>query len=165
MEPYRLKRWRLEISSGDIAYFFTCARPGRSMGPKGRVPDQVVSSWLAGLPGPDTTLVSLLGRKQGDKGSSEFSYYSFSGGLDTSSEKGNKPIIQDWLATRQEHLRILVREHPTYDYRPISHDSLNAIEADILDLISLGRTVVVVDSGGMERTGKVCLHMNATEVP
>ena len=164
MEPFRLRRLRLHTSSGYIAYFYTCARPGRSMGPRGRVPDQVVSSWVTGLPGPDTAIVSLLGRKQGHRGSSEFSYYSFSGGVDTCAERGAKPIFQDWLANQHEQLRILVREHPTHDYLPISHDSLNAIEADIRDLISIGRTVVVVDSGGRERTGKVCEYMSATEV-
>ena len=165
MEPFRLKRWQVDTSSGDIAYFNTCARPGRSKGTKGRVPDQIVSSWVSGLPGPDTAIVSLLGRKQGQKGSSEFSYYSFGGGFDTCSERGSQPTFQEWLGIQHEKLRILVREHPTYDYRSISHERLNAIEADIRDLIAVGRTVVVVDSGGMERTGRVCRHMNATEVP
>ena len=77
MEPYNLKMWKIDTSQGDIAYFHTSARPGRSKGPKGRVSDQIVSAWVSGLPGPDIAIVSLLGRKQGHKGNSEFSYYSF----------------------------------------------------------------------------------------
>ena len=164
MEPHKLKKWKTESSQGDIAYFYTCARPGRSGGTKGRVSDQIVSKWVYGLPGPDTAIVSLLGRKQGSKGSSEFSYYSFSGGVDTSLERGTKPTFAEWLDTLHAERRILVREYPTYDYRPIPHEKLAAIEAEIRHLTSIGRTVIVVDSGGESRTGKVCRHMNATMV-
>ena len=165
MEPHKLKKWKTDSSQGDIAYFYTCARPGRSGGPKGRVSDQVVSTWVEGLPGPDTAIVSLLGRKQqGSKDSSEFSYYSFSGGVDTSPERGSKPTFAEWLDTHHTERRILVREHPTYDYRPIPHERLAAIEAEVRHLTSIGRTVVVVDSGGESRTGKVRQHMNATTV-
>ena len=164
MEPCNLKQWEVDTSGGNIAHFYTCARPGRSKGPKGRVPDQIVSAWVEGLPRPDTAIVSLLGRKQGSMGNSEFSYYSFSGGFDTCSERGSKPSLQEWLDTQHEQLRIPVREYPTYDYRPISFERLTAIEADIRHLISVGRTVVVVDSGGETRTGRVCRHMNATKV-
>ena len=45
MEPHKLKKWKTDSSQGDIAYFYTCARPGRSGGPKGRVSDQVISAW------------------------------------------------------------------------------------------------------------------------
>ena len=164
MEPYRLKRWRIGASSGETACFYTCARAGRSKGTKGRVSDQIVSAWVSGLPGPDTAIVSLLGRKQGRQGSSEFSYYSFSGGFDTCSERGSQPTFQEWLDTQHKQLGILVREHPTYDYCSIPRERLTAIEADIRCLISVGRTVVVVDSGGESRTGRVCRHMNATKV-
>ncbi len=164
MEPHKLKKWKTDSSLGDITYFYTCGRPGRSGGPKGRVSDKVVSAWVEGLPGPDTAIVSLLGRKQGSKGSSEFSYYSFSGGVDTSVERGSKPTFAEWLNTHHAERRILVREHPTYDYQSIPHESLDAIEAEVRHLTSIGRTVVLVDSGGESRTGKVCRHMKATRV-
>ncbi len=106
----------------------------------------------------------FLGRKQGKKGTSEFPYYSFSGGLDTYSERGNQPTFAEWLDTHHGDLRILVREHPTYDYRSISYGKLTAIEAEVRHLTSTGRTVVVVDSGGDTRTGKVCRHMKATKI-
>ena len=165
MEPHKLKKWKTDSSQGNIAYFYTCARPGRSGGPKGAVPDQIVSAWVSGLPGPDTAIVSLLGRKQGRNGSSEFCYYSFSGGFDGSLERGSKPTFAEWLDTHHAERRILVREHPTYDYRPIPHERLAAIEAEVRHLTSLGRTVVIVDSGGETRTGKVCRHMKATTLP
>ena len=164
MEPHKLKKWKTVSSPGDIVYFYTCARPGRSGGPKGLVQDRIVSAWVEGLPRPDTAIVSLLGRKRGSKGSSEFSYYSFSGGVDTPMERGSKPTIAEWLDIRHAERRILVREHPTYDYRPIPHESLAAIDADVRHLASIGRTVVVVDSGGESRTGKVCQQMKATMV-
>ncbi len=164
MEPHKLKKWKTVSSQGDIAYFYTCARPGRSGGPKGCVSDQIVSAWVEGLPVPDTAIVSLLGRKQGSKGSSEFTYYSFSGGVDTSLERGTKPTFAEWLDTFHTERRILIREYPTYDYRPIQHERLAAIEAEVRHLTSIGRTVVIVDSGGESRTGKVCRHMKATIV-
>ena len=69
---------------------------------------------------------------------------------------GGQPTFQEWLNTKHEQLRIVVREHPTYDYCPISYERLTAIEADIRRPISVCRTVVVVDSGWESRTGKVC---------
>ena len=148
MEPFNLKRWEVHTSRGD-ACFYTCARPGRSKGQKGRVSDQIVSAWVSSLPGPDTAIVSLLGRKRKKTGSSEFSYYTFSGGFDTCSERQSQPTFREWLDIHHAQLKILVREHPTYDYRPIPHENLTAIEVEVRCLILMGRTVVVVDSVGI----------------
>lgn len=164
VEPYRLKHWQVDTSEGDLAHFYTCARPGRSKGPKGCVPDWTVTAWVLGLPGPATAIVSLLGRKQGKSGASEYSFYSFSGGFDSTSERGRQPSFQEWLDIHHGQRQILVREHPTYDYRPITHVQLTAIYTDIHDLIAEGRTVVVMDSGGETRTGKVCRRMGATRM-
>ena len=80
MEPFRLRRWKARLSKSEVI-FFTCARPGRSKSSKGRVPDDVVDRWVHGLPdGNTTTVISLLGRKHGPTGESEFAFYSFSGG-------------------------------------------------------------------------------------
>ena len=38
MEPINLKHWQFSDSSGNDAYFYTCARPGRSMGQDESVP-------------------------------------------------------------------------------------------------------------------------------
>ena len=163
LEPYRLRRWRIGVPPDNAAFFYTCARPGRSGGRKEGVSDGVVSVWVRGLPGPDTAIVSLLGRKRGPWGLSEFSFYSFYGEDDSPSECGNQPSFQEWIDQRHPDIPILVREHPTYDLRAIGPDTLADIAADILDLIAAGRTVVVVDSGGQERTGAVCRYMKAVE--
>ena len=154
MKSYNPKRRKMVTSSGDVAYFYTCARPGRLKG-KGPVSDEEVSAWVYRLPGPHTAIVSLLGRKQGPDGESEFSYYSFCGGFDTISEREGQPTFQEWLNKHHPALGILVKEHPTYDCRPVLYEQLDQIEADVRDLVSRGRAAVVVDSGGATRTGQV----------
>ena len=163
MEPYRLRRWRLDSSPSNAGYFYTCARPGRSKGPEGRVRDEIVSTWVRNLPSPDTAIISLLGRKGGQSGLSEFSFYPFCGGFDEPSERKNQPTFQEWLDRWHRELQILVREHPTYDFCSIPDDDLVAIATDIRELVLMGRTVVVVDSGGQTRSGAVCKHLAAIE--
>ena len=165
MEPVNLRRWRIGLPPNGTGHFFTCGRPGRSNGKEGRVSDDLVSAWISRLPGPKTAIISLLGRKQTQEGLSEFSYYSFCGGFDTPSECRNLPTFQEWLDQRHMGLQILVREHPTIDAGPIPYERLRAIEMDIYDLLLQGRSVVVVDSGGADRTGRVCKHMGAIRIP
>ena len=163
MEPYRLRTWKVNPSPNSEAYFYTCARPGRSNGPNGQVSDTIVSTWVRGLPGPDTAIILLLGRKDGQEGMSEFSFYSFCGGFDTPSERKNQPTFQEWLNQRHEDLQVLVHEHPTYDFQKLSPEKLADISADFWDLVSAHRTVVVVDSGGQTRTSEVCKYLDAVE--
>ena len=75
----------------------------------------------------------------------------------------NKMSFQEWLDQQHKDLQILVREHPTVDSQPIPYEQLSAIATDVLNFISAGRTVVVMDSGGVGRTGAVCKYMKATE--
>ena len=63
-EPFNLRRWRMNNSSSDCPYFYTCAGPGRSLGPDADVPDHIVSQWVNSLPGSEAVIVSLLGRKR-----------------------------------------------------------------------------------------------------
>lgn len=163
-KPHNLKQWKLDTPSG-TAYFFTCGRPGRENGRDGKVSDELVHSWVLGLPGPATAIVSLLGRKSTEKGPSEFSYYSFCGGLDTPEECNGRPSFQEWLDKHHKDLSILVYESPTLDYRdpPISFRDMDKIKEAIFQLISMGRTVIVMDSGGVGRTGLVCENLGATE--
>ena len=165
MEPHKLKKWKTDSSQGDIAYFYTCARPGRSGGPKGRVSDQVVSTWVEGLPGPDTAIVSLLGRKQqSSKGSSEFSYYSFSGSVDTSPERGSKPTFAEWLDTHDDGASKSGRARPPqpHDYRPRFRTKwLAVIEAQVRHLtINMCRTVFrgVISRWGVSDSHRVAFH-------
>jgi len=145
-------------------YFFTSARPGRTGNPAskfGAVPDDVVHRWILGLPKPNTAIVSLLGRKP--DGLSEFSFYSFYGGFDLPSEHSARLSLREWVERWHGDKLIVVREHPTCDFTPLGAETLDAIAQDMYDLLSIGRTVVLVDSGGDTRVGMVCRHIGATE--
>jgi hypothetical protein len=158
-----LRRWRIGAPSR-FFHFFTCARPGRKRDQatkNAQIPDEEVSRWVLGLCRPNTAIVSLLGRKP--DGLSEFSFYSFRGSSDRPSERQSRPTFQEWLDRLHPDLSIMVREHPTCDFKPIDRQTLDAIASDIRELLVMGRTVVVVDSGGVTRTGIVCKHMRAVE--
>jgi hypothetical protein len=160
MEPYRKRRWRKQ-SSPEYLAFFTCARPGRSRGSTQPVPDSIVRQWVTGLPGPRTTIISLLGHKP-DR-TSEFSFYSFHGKDDTARESRGKQPFQAWL--EQHHPGTTVIEHPTTDFRPIPDEILAAIAHDVERLLAEGGTIILIDSGGQTRTGTVCKHLGLVEDP
>jgi hypothetical protein len=163
MEPYKLRRWR-STSLSHVGQFFTCARPGRSKGARDHVPDDLVHQWVRGLPGDThTVILSLLGRKHGQDGGSEFSFYSFCGPLDLSEERRRRPSFQEWLDRWHRKRCIQVLEHPTYDFRPVPTETLDTVASVIRSLLSEGRTVVVMDSGGETRTRQVCQHMGFVE--
>ena len=152
MEPWRWKRWKISPSSARTD-FYTCARPGRSKGSKGKVPDRLLRDSVLGLPAAgNVVVVSLLGHKP--DGTSEFSFYSFF---------GRRQSFQQWLDREYPEKAIKVVEHPTCDFRPVPNETLAAVASDILKLLSEGRTVVLVDSGGIQRTGQVCRHLGASE--
>ena len=170
VEPHRLRRWRIDGTPSPV-FFHTCARPGRSgydyKKKDNSVPDVMVSEWVCGLPGPDTAIVSLLGRKPKSgylSEMSEFTFYSFCGGWATPLARGAKPTFQQWLMDRHEEKGILVREYPTYDHSPIPARELEAIVDGVRELIADGRSVVIMDSGGEGRVGQVSEVMQATEV-
>jgi hypothetical protein len=157
VEPYRLRYWR--VPTGKLA---TCARPGRSKyKDASRVPDNITHQWVQNLPGPNTVVMSLLGRKP--NGTSEYSFYPFYGGFDTANERRGRPSFQEWLKENHADLSIEVQEHPTEDYRPIPKEVLAKIAPEISQLLALGRTVVLVDSGGQTRTSAVCRYMHLSE--
>ena len=159
-KPYRLRRWRMDTPTGP-AFLFTCGRPGREKSKVLAVPDDLVHQWVLGLRGPNIAIVSLLGRKP--DGTSEYSFYSFCGGCDTETERGNLQTSQEWLETHHNSLSILVRERPTTDYGPIHLDTLDVVADDVRRLLSEGYTVTIVDSGGETRTGRVCRYIGAKE--
>jgi hypothetical protein len=163
IKPYMLKRWRLDATQPPL-WFFTCARPGHSGNPAsktGYVSDNLVHRWILGLPGPCTVIVSLLGRKP--DGTSEFSFYSFHGGFDLPSARPGSLAFRDWLNKWHGALSIVLREHPTCDFKPVSPETLEAVSCEIQDFASQGRTVILIDSGGVTRTGIVCRHVSAVE--
>jgi hypothetical protein len=161
MEPYKLRHWR-RGSSPDQISFYTCARPGRSKGKTGSVPDSIVDKWVKGLPGSaKITIVSLLGRKP--DGLSEFSFYSFSGAFETPEERGKRPLFQDWLAGRHKERDIEIVEYPTIDFKPLESELLVTVSTQIGLILMSGRTVVLVDSGGETRASQVCQHAGLIE--
>jgi hypothetical protein len=160
MEPYRKRRWRHSTAPEQIA-FFTCARPGRSLGSTQPVPDAIVHKWVNGLPGPRTAIISLLGCKP--DGKSEFSFYNFSGKDDTTSESRGKPPWQAWLDRHHPDRGVTVIEHPTTDFQPITDETLQRVAKDVQRLLGEGRTIVLIDSGGQTRTGTVCRHLGLVE--
>ncbi len=152
MEPCRLRRWRLP-SSTVSAVFYTCARPGRSKGSKGKVPDKLLHDWMRGIPsGSNVVVVSLLGEKK--DGTSEFSFYSF---------YAEGRSFQQWLDQNYPERAVQVIEHPTIDLCRVPTETLEAAASDVSRLLLEGRTVVLMDSGGVARSGQVCKHMGAIE--
>ena len=162
MKPFRLRRWQ-RISSPDILEFFTCGRPGRSGRQESKsapVPDSTAHEWVRGLPGGNrTTIISLLGRKSGRGGVSEFSFYTFYGAWDSAEERKGKISFEDWLIRYHSERALQVVQRPTQDYEPIPAETLEAVANDVNRCLAEGRTVILVDSGGQERTGQVCRFM------
>ena len=161
--PYNLKRWRIDAQT-DSVHFFTCGRPGREKGKSEQVPDKLVHRWVLGLQeccGPDLVIVSLLGRKL--DGRSEFSFYFFCGGFDTTAERKGRLSFQEWLDNHHKALNISVYEFPTTDRMGVPLEIRKSVAVKIKDLILSGRTVVVVDSAGAERTGRIRDHIGAKE--
>ncbi len=153
-------------TDGRTQYFWTCARPGRTGDPRTKdaeIADETVHRWVLGLGklGPNIAIVSLLGGKPG--GRSEFSFYSFCGGSDRSGDNPGRLPFQDWLDRWHGDMSIWLRQHPTVDFERMAPEDLDAVASDINELLSAGRTVVVMDSGGATRTGMVCTHMHAIE--
>ena len=157
-----LKRWR----SPDGAWqFYTCARPGRSKGKHQFIEDKTVHEWIGDLPGgANMVIVSLLGRKNGPGGKSEFSFYPpFYGDWDQADERRGKISFQQWLDRHHKDRCIQVVEHPTYDGVRVPEATLRAVACEVSRLLSAGRTVVLMDSGGQDRTGQVCRQMGFVE--
>lgn len=152
VEPFRLKRWLLP-GAGEHREFYTCARPGRSGGSHKKVADHVIYEWVRGMPGGEgLVVVSLLGEKP--NGINEFSYYSFF-------DRGLS--FQDWLDHNDIGRSVEVVERPTIDTKQISDATLEAIVSDIDRLICAGRTIILMDSGGVQRTRAVCVYIGAVE--
>lgn len=147
-EPYRLREWSVSVGR-----LFSCGRPGRSEWRDAlHVPDEVLRAWVQNLPEGKLVIVSLLGKKP--NGKSEYAAYPFRGECDPPDE--GKPTFQKWLVTHFSDREITVREHPTVDYAPIPCETLREATAEIRAFLQKGATVVVMDSGGVSRSGAVC---------
>jgi hypothetical protein len=157
MEPCKWREWA--VASGRL---FTCARPGRSQGKFViRVPDRDVDEWLRGIEkkvGPRFVVLSLLGTKQ--DGTSEYSFYSFRGGSELDS---GAPTMGEWIAKKHPELEVSVREYPTVDFEPIGEDVTSQVIAEIKAATGRGEAVILMDSGGEQRTGDICKRMSLAE--
>lgn len=107
------------------------------------------------LPAPHSVIISLLGRKP--DGTSEFSFYPFSGGFERPTEA--RPSLQTWLDEQYPEKEIEVREYPTIDFAPVPQETLQAAAEEVQRLLAAGRVVVIMDSGGETRTGTLCRYM------
>jgi len=100
----------------------------------------------------NVVVVSLLGKKP--NGRSEFSYYSFY-------DEGLS--LQQWIDANYGDKAVKVIEHQTCDSRLVPDQVLAAIKSDVLKAWSERRTVVLMDSGGVQRVRQVCKYLGATE--
>ena len=114
---------------------------------------------MQNLPKGKLVIVSLLGQKP--DGISEYSFYPFRGGSDPSDE--SVPTFEAWLAKHHPERMIVVREHPTVDFRPIPQETLQGAATDIGNFLQQGQTVVLMDSGGQSRTEAVCRFLKLQE--
>ena len=84
-------------------------------------------------------------------------------------ERKDRITFRTWLESYHKNQGILLREHPTVDryvnnYLPIAPMQLARIAKEVLELLSEGWTVVVMDSGGVGRTKEVCDFLKATRI-
>jgi hypothetical protein len=164
-KPYKCRRWRhgTDSYSGSL---YTCARPGRTKDEESKhalVPDSVVRRWALGLPGPDeVVVVSLLGRKPDD--TSEFTFYTFHGLWDTEEERRGRPSFEEFLQAAAGSARtIKVVQHPTIDFEPVPDETVAAVGVTLEEELAAARTVILVDSGGEQRTNAVCKRLGFIE--
>jgi hypothetical protein len=129
-----------------------------------KIEDFVVDAWIAGLPSSpeETIIVSLLGRKP--QGLSEFSYYSFRGGFDRPEDRPGSRTWQEWLSGRYGSKYHLL-EFPTVDTKLIADDTKSLIASAILKAMQSGKTVILVDSGGIGRTGNMASMFRKIHLP
>lgn len=152
--PFRLRHWQLPQTHGG-ARFCTAARPGRTgneASASAKVSDQQIINWLHGLPLACRVIISVLGTKP--KGHmSEWSFYSFD-------KKGFS--FQNWLDENAPGYIVL--ERPTFDFTPVPVEICQQILSDVQKCESnFGYIPVIMDSGGVGRTGQVCRWMKAVE--
>jgi hypothetical protein len=160
LEPVNLKEWIDARNEASLGRLYTCGRPGRGTYGRKRlaVPESVIDEWIHGLPSANPLhIVSLLGQKADQL--SEFSYYPFRSKF----ERGSKPTFQEWLDCRYSR-HITVDEYPTIDCQGIPARVLKPARARIIELLADGRSVVVVDSAGKERTARVCKAVGWSQV-
>ncbi|RUU44998.1 hypothetical protein EOC93_08690 [Mesorhizobium sp. M6A.T.Ce.TU.002.03.1.1] len=115
--------------------------------------DMQLASWVTAIPYECRLIISMLGTKPG--GLNEWSFYSFDG-------KGS--TFQEWLDGEFPALGFMVLNRPTVDLRPVPESICKTILGDIQTCAEKFRTTaILIDSGGVTRTGIACRWMKAKE--
>ena len=126
------------------------------------IDDEIVRAWVRGLPDcRPLHLVSLLGQKPPPNTISEYSYYSFRGGHEPQPQRPEALTFQEWLNVNFAESHFEVTDFPTIDTKPIDNSYLIEICDRIQSLLSASVNVLVFDSGGFGRSGKVCARLGA----
>jgi hypothetical protein len=109
--------------------------------------------WLDELPKHrPLSIISLLGWKS--DGMDEHAFYSF---RDASG-------FRAWLESSSD-AAIHLFSHPTTDFSLVTQETIKAIKIDLEQELSRGRTVIIVDSGGVQRTHQICRALELVEDP
>lgn len=155
-EPHHFRRWRRGATSEPIP-IYTCGRPGRSLGPNGAVSDQTVKQWLRGLQTKlpaqrPLSILSLLGTKP--DGTDEHSFYSFR----------TFDGFVEWLA-QNAPFDVKLEHFATMDFRAVPRSLADKVGLAPARELQAGRSVLILDSGGEQRTRAVCRMIGLTEDP
>jgi hypothetical protein len=155
-EPHRFRRWKRICASEPIPVY-TCGRPGRSLGSKGAVSDSTVMQWLRGLqtrlpPQRSLAILSLLGTKP--DGTDEHSFYSFR----------TSDGFVEWLG-QYAPFDVTLEHFATVDFQAVPPSLADAVAMALERKLQDGRSVLILDSGGEQRTGAVCRMIGLTEDP
>ncbi len=162
-EPLRLIEYRSRKAPFG-GRLFTCTRPGRSLGAKvSQIDDAIVKAWVNGLPQlRPLYIVSLPGSKPQPSGISEYSFYSFRGGHEPADQRPTSITFQKWLDLHFGKGSFIVVDFPTVDTEAIDVSYLFTICAAVRSLLEASANVLVVDSGGVGRSGKVYASLSAS---
>ena len=152
-----MRSWRLRPEEIE---FYTCARPGRSKGKHGKVSEQLLHAWVSGLPPGNLVIVSLLGTKRGptadQPGKDEWSFYTF---------YAEGRTFEEWLVAQYPSRALKVESLPTVDSLPVPNAVVAQVRQAIVRLAAAQRTVLLMDSGGVQRVGQVCKQIGALRMP
>jgi hypothetical protein len=72
--------------------------------------------------------------------------------------------FQEWLNASVTGRKFRITSHPTTDLEEIDPAVLAAVAADARRLVSEGKTVVIMDTGGWIRTGAVVACLGAASM-
>jgi len=133
---------------------FSCARPGRMLGSRASVPDRVVRRWRQGLPRAERfAIISLLGTKP--DGTDEYSFYSFP------DAEGFECFLNGQSGSSSSRFEVF--SFRTTDYGPVAPEIATAAKVLVQERLARGRTVLIMDSAGIQRSRILCRMLGLTQ--